>query len=338
MDVEVPNDFWFFYGESLNEIARYEDSKDSIIAYLNVAGRNGENYHQALELLDTIEPKAEQEVQAAKIRAEKDAENRALSSAINATGFCKQNLDYDAITKGHRKSVSIQDSHSEFIQTPATFETISETIIIKPSAPEGTTFKELKEEYYVAQEAFNDLSVVDTEYKILEKTVNFGNDSKGQPMMESYQKRVVETPSTPVERRVPAVTKSFTRYKIKKKGKSNTIVPATTKIITRRVLKKPSKIRQVNLPGITKVIHYTEVLREPNTAEAEVLCDYKSSPILIKLLQENLKKRNIFDGETNGVWSADLDDALGSFQSRNSFGRGPYLSKEVLEALGIKRR
>ena len=54
-DLEIPDAFWFKYGRVSFESREYEDAVDGATRYLQAAGRKGEHYLDALELLNSAE-------------------------------------------------------------------------------------------------------------------------------------------------------------------------------------------------------------------------------------------------------------------------------------------
>ena len=54
-DLELPDQFSFRYAEVLDQLGLYEEAVRYVTEYLNVAGRDGKYYRDALELLDSAE-------------------------------------------------------------------------------------------------------------------------------------------------------------------------------------------------------------------------------------------------------------------------------------------
>ena len=79
-DLELPAQFFFRYAEVLERLGLYDEAIEFVTQYLTLAGRNGEFYRAALELLDSAEQKlwrAEAEQQAAEVeRRRAEAEQR----------------------------------------------------------------------------------------------------------------------------------------------------------------------------------------------------------------------------------------------------------------------
>ena len=70
-DVATPESFWFKHAVASHEASLHRQAAASAIRYVESAGRTGEHYQAALELLDVAEPAA-----ARQERAEREAEAR----------------------------------------------------------------------------------------------------------------------------------------------------------------------------------------------------------------------------------------------------------------------
>ncbi len=68
-DIELPEEFYFRYAEVLVRLGLHDEAASSATRYLTLVGREGEHYHEALELLDEVESSAPQQPQAGKSRA-----------------------------------------------------------------------------------------------------------------------------------------------------------------------------------------------------------------------------------------------------------------------------
>ena len=81
-DVATPESFWFSHAVASHEASLHRQAAASAIRYVESAGRTGEHYQAALELLDVAEAaaarqeRAEREAEARQERAEREAEAR----------------------------------------------------------------------------------------------------------------------------------------------------------------------------------------------------------------------------------------------------------------------
>ena len=71
--LEIPEEFFYRYAEVLDRLELHDEAIEYATKYLTLAGRDGEHYREALELLDQAE-QAKAAAEAARKRAEAAAE------------------------------------------------------------------------------------------------------------------------------------------------------------------------------------------------------------------------------------------------------------------------
>ena len=77
--LEIPAEFFFRYAEVLERLALYDEAVEAVTKYLALAGRGGQNYREALELLSAAE-----EAKAAAVEAAEAAKKRAAAAKAAA--------------------------------------------------------------------------------------------------------------------------------------------------------------------------------------------------------------------------------------------------------------
>ena len=75
-DLALPEAFWFQYAQVAYQAGADADAVESATRYLTTVGRAGAHYREALELLDRAAAEVEEERQAARRAARREAEIR----------------------------------------------------------------------------------------------------------------------------------------------------------------------------------------------------------------------------------------------------------------------
>ena len=102
-DLPVPVEFYFRYAAVLHRQGVLEDALNSVLRYLGQAGREGESYTEALELMDRVErefveadraerervARAEREAREARVAATRERAARELPAEITAMKFVR---------------------------------------------------------------------------------------------------------------------------------------------------------------------------------------------------------------------------------------------------------
>lgn len=80
--LQTPDEFWFKHAQVAMEAGSLAKASESVIRYLELTGQGGENYLQALELLNEIDKTEQQRVEAERQQAEAEQRQRAEEARL----------------------------------------------------------------------------------------------------------------------------------------------------------------------------------------------------------------------------------------------------------------
>jgi len=135
--------------------------------------------------------------------------------------------------------INVQDGAKELVAIPATFETIIETIIIRPAyiAEDGSRVTAITKQI--------PRQVVSEQARIVERVI--------PSVRKRETRRVIKTPASAVERLVPyEKQKGKTRVVVKAASVTENRVPPVTKKRTRRVVKKATSFIENIKPAVSQ--------------------------------------------------------------------------------------
>ena len=118
----------------------------------------------------------------------------------------------------YNDSVDLLNSGAQYVTIPATYETVSETIVVQEASAELVTIPaayETVQETVVAQEASTEIVIING--RPMERVI--------PAVTKQINRRVVKTPARTTERTVPAVTKVETRRRIKTPARAERVGP-----------------------------------------------------------------------------------------------------------------
>jgi len=142
--------------------------------------------------------------------------------------------------------------------TPPAYETITDSILSKPSHNEGATFETISEQL-LAAEATSKLEIFGGTFLKTEREIVIDELTNKKIKITSFE---VDGVNSTRETAVPAKYTTIERYKLIKNG-TGAEVPAKYETTTRKVLKAPASVKEVLKPAITKVV---KIRKDPENA------------------------------------------------------------------------
>lgn len=342
----VPGTYLFIQGKIANSKDDHEKAKSALEAYFNSVTPAHSKYDEALDIYQSIEEKRDAETQRLideeNIRVEetrrlaKEESDRKLNlkNALNSAEVCMVPRTTPAVTQTVSKNVMIQEAYEGFAITPATFETVRLTRIVRPAAREDSTFEKI-DEYLVVSEGYNNLEEIPPEYEIVKETIQLGRDRLGRLVEKEQIVRVITKPATMREITVPAVTRTFQTEKIKKKGRSRNKTPALTQTYTKQTLKSEAVANLRTVPSISKRVAKTVEIQAKGEKQIEAICDYKSNQMIRDAVQSKMIEVGYIDSSTDFVSEAELDAAIAKFQNDKFFIESSKLTAVTIKRLGL---
>ncbi len=184
-------------------------------------------------------------------------------------GECLALEQTSAWKAGATKTVVVEAASERLEIVPATYQTVSETIVIQPAHCRGDEMKTVQQTV-VVEETSESLQVIPATYKMV-KNYGFTPDKQpewrihnGAALRLSYpgavtgghRTRVVDTPASVRRIAVPGrtATISIRVLTAKRTCPASQRVPATTRTIQRRVVRTPATVRSVAIPARTRQV------------------------------------------------------------------------------------
>ena len=246
--------------------------------------------------------------------------------------FCSGKTQLSPEYRTEYADVVIQEMGSELVTVPATFETVFELFIVKPSHYEGARFSTRTVDL-VVQESSVEYVSVPAVYETYSEEVRF--PVSGQ--IGSYENRSVKTPARVLERVIPGITKSVTEYKLISDGpRSNRLIPATTLTNGRRVVKTPAQTMERTIPRVTQTLSNRYIVKGATTMPIEEVCNLDKETKLKQAVIEELRKLGLITPQTGGATDKNIALALGRYQIRKGIPSSGTVTPETLSAMNIE--
>jgi|GEM_PF-3500829 len=93
LGIEVPTEFYFFYGRNQYKLEQYASASDMLTKYVSRAGRGGQFYQQSLELLNEIQPRLEKAQKLEALKKKQAQEFDAFRKALAKSDYPKTVTD-----------------------------------------------------------------------------------------------------------------------------------------------------------------------------------------------------------------------------------------------------
>ncbi len=231
--------------------------------------------------------------------------------ALNLAYNCKQNVEMLGEFKQVTEHILVKEASKALQMLPATFETVTEQILVSPEHTDKDEMQSITEQVLV-KSASKQLTVFPPIFQSVNEqvlvregytaTIHMGGVSQNvqiPPQFKTISRQILQKPATVKEIDIPAEYQTFMRKLIKthapQSAKAGTVSPRTYpaeyKTITKQMVKTPPSIKEMDLPAEYATIKKDVMVKKGQMSEVSVLCENELNAKLIQKLYSSLQTK-----------------------------------------------
>jgi hypothetical protein len=230
-------------------------------------------------------------------------------------------------------TVEVEPARTEQVVVPASFETYTERVMIRP---DYTTWKQGSGIF--GRSAVSGIgpsaATVPGAAGVDQRTGDLLCKVEVQPEYATVTRQRVAQPESTQAKVIPARTATVTRQVIATPARlAEKTIPAQYQTVKVRKLVEPAREETRTIPAVTKVEQRRKIVRPASVEWREVLCETNASTVKIAEVQRALAAKGYANPADGRVGPSTLA-AMERFQRDNGLAVG-YMTIETVRALGV---
>jgi hypothetical protein len=319
-------------------------------------------HHRSLEVFPADEQPAAETTPAKPAQNTGKLVDRTTTSPEGKPGECYARVLVAPEMKTVTERVLSREESFELIEVPAVIESVEERTLVRaaserqeivPATNKEVQERVLKSPAYTRQIPVPAKFETRSEQVLVKPARSFWKKGEG-PMQkfngetgeimcyvtedavyETVSRKVVTTPATFTEEKIPAVYETVTRTVVDQPATIRTIqVPAEYAQVQVQKVKSPAKVEKRVTPAEYATFTRQEASGEGSLEWRRVLCETNVTPVVVADIQTSLNTRGYNVGAVDGVYGKSTAKGVDDFQRANNLPQGG-LTYDTLAALDV---